>query len=148
MGCSKEHQSKICTFYTNVNNQPLFWHIQTQSRLKVINQSKASIPPTSWLGTCPNPPPPPYKLSYKLKEKSILINMLMIIVLFFFLIMACHNSKCLLWVPNDRSSYSYMCVWHWTLYSLWESTLSSEWFCEALLEHLTYLEEYNCGGKI
>ena len=88
----------------------------------------------------------------------------MIIVLFFFLIMACHNSKCLLWVPNDRSSYSYMCVWRWTLYSLWESTLSSEWFCdtnlirgcdinsvfcffrEALLEPLTYLKEYNCHG--
>ena len=121
---------------------------------------------TLWLGTCPNPPPPPppYKLSHKLKEKSNLINMLMIIVLFFFLIMACHNSKCLLWVPNDRSSYSYMCVWRWTLYSLWESTLSSEWFCdtnlirgcdinsvfcffiEALLEPLTYLKEYNCHG--
>ena len=118
---------------------------------------------TLWLGTCPNPPPP-YKLSHKLKEKSNLINMLMIIVLFFFLIMACHNSKCLLWVPNDRSSYSYMCVWRWTLYSLWESTLSSEWFCdtnlirgcdinsvfcffiEALLEPLTYLKEYNCHG--
>ena len=118
---------------------------------------------TLWLGTCPNPPPP-HKLSHKLKEKSDLINMLMIIVLFFFLIMACHNSKCLLWVPNDRSSYSYMCVWRWTLYSLWESTLSSEWFCdtnlirgcdinsvfcffiEALLEPLTYLKEYNCHG--
>ena len=118
---------------------------------------------TLWLGTCPNPPPP-YKLSHKLKEKSNLINMLMIIVLFFFLIMACHNSKCLLWVPNDCSSYSYMCVWRWTLYSLWESTLSSEWFCdtnlirgcdinsvfcyfiEALLEPLTYLKEYNCHG--
>ena len=121
---------------------------------------------TLWLGTCPNPPPPPppHKLSHKLKEKSNLINMLMIIVLFFFLIIACHNSKCLLWVPNDRSSYSYMCVWRWTLYSLWESTLSSEWFCdtnlirgcdinsvfcffiEALLEPLTYLKEYNCHG--
>ena len=89
---------------------------------------------TLWLGTCPNPPPPPppYKLSHKLKEKSNLINMLMIIV-FFFLIIACHNSKCLLWVPNDRSSYSYMCVWRWTLYSLWESTLSSEWFCDTNL---------------
>ena len=118
---------------------------------------------TLWLGTCPNPP---YKLSHKLKEKSNLINMLMIIVCFLShygkFIMACHHSKCLLWVPNDCSSYSYVCVWRWTLYALWESTISSEWFCytnlirgwdinsvfcffiEALLEPLTYLEEYNC----
>ena len=90
-----------------------------------------------WLGTCPNPPPPPYKLSHKLKEKSNLINMLMIIVCFLShygkFIMACHHSKCLLWVPNDYSSYSYVCVWRWTLYALWESTISSEWFCDTNL---------------
>ena len=89
-----------------------------------------------WLGTCPNPPPP-YKLSHKLKEKSNLINMLMIIVCFLShygkFIMACHHSKCLLWVPNDYSSYSYVCVWRWTLYALWESTISSEWFSETNL---------------
>ena len=48
-------------------------------------------------------------------------------------IMACHHSKCLLWVPNDYSSYSYVCVWRWTLYALWESTISSEWFCDTNL---------------
>ena len=55
--------------------------VVTSSEARCCHKQRSTL----WLGTCPNPPPP-YKLSHKLKEKSNLINMLMIIVLFFSLL--------------------------------------------------------------
>ena len=136
--------------------------IVTSSEARCCHKQRSTL----WLGTCPNPPPPPpppHKLSHKLKEKSNLINMLMIIV--FFISLLWHvitQSVCFEFLMILPLIVIYVC--DDKLYSLWESTLSSEWFCdtnlirgcdinsvfcffiEALVEPLTYLKEYNCHG--